>query len=63
MRPPHDRAVRWLLVARGASLLTGCEFDGAYDLPLPGSPVDEDDAFEVTAEFARRAQRRARARR
>jgi phospholipid/cholesterol/gamma-HCH transport system substrate-binding protein len=33
-------------------LLSGCEFDGAYDLPLPGSPVDEDNSFEVTAEFA-----------
>ncbi len=33
-------------------LLTGCEFNGAYDLPLPGSPVDEDDSYEVTAEFA-----------
>jgi phospholipid/cholesterol/gamma-HCH transport system substrate-binding protein len=39
-------------VAAGALLLTGCEFDGAYDLPLPGSPVDEDNSFEVTAEFA-----------
>lgn len=29
----------------------GCEFNGAYDLPLPGSPVDEDQSFEVTAEF------------
>jgi len=35
----------------GALLLTACEFDGAYDLPLPGSPVDEDDSYEVTAEF------------
>lgn len=43
----------WLLAgALGASLLTGCDFDGAYDLPLPGSPVDADEAFEVTAEFA-----------
>jgi phospholipid/cholesterol/gamma-HCH transport system substrate-binding protein len=33
-------------------LLSGCEFDGAYDLPLPGSPVDEGDSYEVTAEFA-----------
>ena len=31
---------------------SGCEFDGAYDLPLPGSPVDEDNSYEVTAEFA-----------
>ena len=46
------RPLRWLLAtALGASLLTGCDFDGAYDLPLPGSPVDADDAFEVTAEF------------
>lgn len=46
------RTARWLLAtALGASLLTACDFDGAYDLPLPGSPVDEDEAFEVTAEF------------
>jgi phospholipid/cholesterol/gamma-HCH transport system substrate-binding protein len=38
--------------AAGAMLLTGCEFDGAYDLPLPGSPVDEDSSYDVTAEFA-----------
>lgn len=36
----------------GALLLTACEFDGAYDLPLPGSPVDEDNSYSVTAEFA-----------
>ena len=34
-----------------AALLTACDFDGAYDLPLPGSPVDADDSYEVTAEF------------
>lgn len=38
-------------VAAGTLLLSGCEFDGAYDLPLPGSPVDEGDGFSVTAEF------------
>jgi phospholipid/cholesterol/gamma-HCH transport system substrate-binding protein len=32
----------------GALALTGCE---AYDLPLPGSPVDTDHSFQVTAEF------------
>lgn len=32
----------------GTLVLTGCE---AYDLPLPGSPVDKDSSFEVTAEF------------
>ena len=31
-----------------ALTLSACE---AYDLPLPGSPVDEDESFEVTAEF------------
>ncbi len=35
----------------GALLLAGCGFDGAYDLPLPGHAVDEDEAFEITAEF------------
>jgi len=35
-----------------ALLLAGCKFDGAYDLPLPGSPVDADNSFQVTAEFA-----------
>ena len=39
-------------VAAGTLLLSGCEFDGAYDLPLPGSPVNEDNSYQVTAEFA-----------
>jgi phospholipid/cholesterol/gamma-HCH transport system substrate-binding protein len=34
-----------------AVLVSGCDFDGAYDLPLPGSIVDEDKSYEVTAEF------------
>jgi phospholipid/cholesterol/gamma-HCH transport system substrate-binding protein len=34
-----------------AGLLSACEFDGAYDLPLPGSPVDADHSYEVTADF------------
>lgn len=32
-------------------LLAGCDFDGAYDLPLPGSPVDADEAYQVTVSF------------
>jgi phospholipid/cholesterol/gamma-HCH transport system substrate-binding protein len=32
-------------------LASGCDFDGAYDLPLPGSIVDEENSYEVTAEF------------
>jgi phospholipid/cholesterol/gamma-HCH transport system substrate-binding protein len=44
---------RWCAsVAAGALLLSGCDFDGAYDLPLPGSPVDKDESFEVKADFA-----------
>ncbi len=36
----------------GTTLMTGCSnFDGAYDLPLPGHPVDASKAFEVTAYF------------
>jgi phospholipid/cholesterol/gamma-HCH transport system substrate-binding protein len=46
------RLCRWTaLTAAGALLLAGCKFDGAYDLPLPGSPVDADSAIEITAEF------------
>ena len=40
-----------LLVAT-VLLVSGCKFDGAYDLPLPGDKVDEGDGFYVTAEFA-----------
>ncbi len=40
--------VSGVLLAGG---LSACDFDGAYDLPLPGSPVDADEAYEVTAEF------------
>ena len=36
------------LTLAAALTLSGCE---AYDLPLPGSPVDEDSAIEVTAQF------------
>jgi phospholipid/cholesterol/gamma-HCH transport system substrate-binding protein len=49
----HRRLRRSLpaLIVAGALALSGCEFEGAYDLPLPGSPVDEADAYQVTAEF------------
>jgi phospholipid/cholesterol/gamma-HCH transport system substrate-binding protein len=33
-------------------LVTGCKFDGAYDLPLPGSPVSTDHSFQITADFS-----------
>lgn len=48
-RPRLVRSAAALLA--GAVVLTGCDFDGAYDLPLPGHEVDADDAFEVTAYF------------
>ena len=47
-----SRPTRAILGVLAAALVTsGCQFDGAYDLPLPGSPVDEDHSYEVTAEF------------
>lgn len=42
------RTLSVVLAVVGATTLTGCE---ATDLPLPGSPVDKDASFEVTAEF------------
>jgi phospholipid/cholesterol/gamma-HCH transport system substrate-binding protein len=48
-----NRVLRWVVPLTGLALVaTGCKFDGAYDLPLPGSPVDADHSYEVTAEFA-----------
>ena len=32
-------------------LASGCKFEGAYDLPLPGNKVSKDDAIELTADF------------
>lgn len=42
-----------LLLAAFTLLVSGCKFDGAYDLPLPGGPntVDEEDGFVITAAF------------
>ncbi len=48
-----SRLVRWcVLVVALAVTATGCKFDGAYDLPLPGSPVSDDNSFQITADFA-----------
>jgi phospholipid/cholesterol/gamma-HCH transport system substrate-binding protein len=41
-----------LSIALVVPALAACDFEGAYDLPLPGNPVDADDAFTVTASFA-----------
>lgn len=55
MGPLRSRCRLRRLAPAGALALTvlvsGCEFDGAYDLPLPGSPVDEDSSYVVSAEF------------
>ena len=42
-------AVVW--TAAGASMLTGCGFDGLQDLPLPGGAAAGDDAYRVTVQF------------
>ncbi|WP_227466716.1 MCE family protein [Nocardioides dongkuii] len=53
---PVPRPVRRVLgavavLAVAAPLLAACDFDGAYDLPLPGSPVSGEETFTVTADF------------
>lgn len=35
-----------------AFVLTGCGFQGVYDVPLPGGYVDEENSFEITADFS-----------
>ena len=50
-RTPHRIVAATAAVVVGSLLMSGCRFDGAYDLPLPGRPVDSDHAFSVTAEF------------
>jgi phospholipid/cholesterol/gamma-HCH transport system substrate-binding protein len=46
------RLARLLAALVGVVLLvSSCKFDGAYDLPLPGDPVDASHGFEITAEF------------
>ncbi len=48
-RSHRRRGARVAALAVTAALgLSGCE---AYDLPLPGSPVDEENSYEVTATF------------
>ncbi|MGW3147818.1 MULTISPECIES: MCE family protein [Streptomyces] len=42
-------AVAW--AALGSLLLSGCEFNGWYDVPLPGGAADDGHAYHVTVEF------------
>ncbi|WP_351222467.1 MCE family protein [Streptomyces sp. NPDC002133] len=37
--------------AAGSLLLTGCEFNGLYDVGLPGGAAADGDAYRVTVEF------------
>ena len=49
------RATRIITLLLALLLLaTGCEFDGAEDLPLPGGPntVAEEDGYQITADFS-----------
>ena len=39
------------LVMAAGLMMSGCEFEGAYDLPLPGSGVDADESYVITADF------------
>ncbi len=50
LTPRGFAAVALLLVT--VLTATGCKFDGAYDLPLPGGVVSRDDAYQVSADFA-----------
>ncbi|CAN5486770.1 hypothetical protein BH11ACT8_BH11ACT8_05720 [soil metagenome] len=47
----RSRLVAAVAAALVAGTVSACDFNGAYDLPLPGSPVDADHAYEVSAEF------------
>ncbi|MFJ8502951.1 MCE family protein [Streptomyces avermitilis] len=42
-------AVAWAAV--GSLLLSGCEFNGWYDVQLPGGAAADGDAYHVTVEF------------
>ncbi|MBT2394849.1 MCE family protein [Streptomyces sp. ISL-100] len=43
------KAALW--AAAGSLLLTGCEFDGLYDVPLPGGAATDGNSYRVTVEF------------
>ncbi|GGX31226.1 MCE family protein [Streptomyces lomondensis] len=47
--PRRSRLVAW--TAAGSLLLTGCEFNGWYDVPLPGGAAADGRAYHVTVEF------------
>ena len=49
MKSWPQRSIIALLLA---CVLSGCTFNGVYDLPLPGNKVSNGDSFEVSADFA-----------
>ncbi|MFD5324866.1 MCE family protein [Streptomyces sp. NPDC127092] len=48
MKAPR-KAVVW--AASGSLLLTGCEFNGLYDVPLPGGAAADGHSYRITVEF------------
>jgi phospholipid/cholesterol/gamma-HCH transport system substrate-binding protein len=53
LRPGRRPLVVAVLALVTALLLSGCKFDGAYDLPLPGgNSVSKQDGYTITADFA-----------
>ncbi|WP_433573626.1 MCE family protein [Streptomyces sp. CA-251247] len=48
--PRRHRAVA-LATAMGSVLLTGCDFNGLYDMDLPGGAAPDGNAYHVTADF------------
>ncbi|OEJ23555.1 mammalian cell entry protein [Streptomyces agglomeratus] len=48
VRAPQKAA---LWASAGSLLLTGCEFNGLYDVPLPGGAAADGNSYRVTVEF------------
>ncbi|MFF3285998.1 MCE family protein [Streptomyces sp. NPDC003023] len=51
MSAPRRRRAVALVTAMGSVLLTGCEFNGLYDVNLPGGAAADGNAYHVTADF------------
>ncbi|HET9501539.1 MAG TPA: MCE family protein [Marmoricola sp.] len=51
LSPARRPAALLAALLAGLLLVSGCSFDGAYDLPLPGNAVDKSDGYLVTVEF------------
>ena len=49
MRLLRPRILAWVLTAL---VMSGCSFNGVYDLPLPGNKVSKDEGFLISADFA-----------